>query len=182
MNYVEPIRDSAMIENIAKYLKKTNPRNHILFLCGIYTGLRISDILKLKVKDVKNKRYIALREKKTKKQKLIEINPVLRKELTPFIADKNLNEYLIKSRQGQNNPITRNMAYKILKDVAELYSLEAIGTHTLRKTFGYHFYQQYKDEVQLQLHFGHRDPVVTLRYIGIQQETINKAVKNFRIY
>lgn len=182
MNYVEPIREPAVVENIAKYLKKTNVRNYIMFLCGIYTGLRISDILTLRVKDVKNRKYIALREIKTDKQKLIEINPVLRKELSAYIADKNISEYLIKSRQGKNKPITRNMAYRILRDVADLFSLEAIGTHTLRKTFGYHFYQQYKDEVKLQLYFNHRHPVITLRYIGIQQESINKAVKNFRIY
>ena len=64
MNFVEPIRDLDLLENICDYLQKTNVRNFILFNMGIYSGLRISDILKLKVRDVKDKNYISMREKK----------------------------------------------------------------------------------------------------------------------
>lgn len=53
MNYVEPIRDPDKVKDIAAYLKKYSPRNYIMFMLGIYTGLRISDILPLKVRDVK---------------------------------------------------------------------------------------------------------------------------------
>ena len=52
MKSVEPIRKLSDIEKIKKYLS-TNPRDRLLFIFGINTGLRISDILKLKVKDVK---------------------------------------------------------------------------------------------------------------------------------
>lgn len=182
MNFVEPIRDPATVENIAKYLKITNERNYIMFLCGIYTGLRISDILKLKISDVKNRNSINLREKKTQKQRIFEINPLLKRELAAYIYGKDPDEYLIKSRQDFNRPLTRSMAYKILQGVAEQFSLECIGCHTLRKTFGYHFYQQYKDVVTLQKIFNHSDPGITLRYIGIEQESINNAMKKFKIY
>ncbi len=64
MNFVEPIRDKQKVRDIQDYLKQTNPRNYIMFITGVYTGLRISDILKLKVKDVKNKEGIYLREKR----------------------------------------------------------------------------------------------------------------------
>lgn len=64
MNYVEPIRDSGMVNDIANYLKKDNLRNYIMYIIGINTGLRISDILKIKVKDVRNKQFIVLKEKK----------------------------------------------------------------------------------------------------------------------
>ncbi len=64
MNFVEPIRDTQKVRDIQEYLKRTNERNYILFITGVYTGLRISDILKLKVQDVKGKRFIYLREKK----------------------------------------------------------------------------------------------------------------------
>ncbi|WIF95134.1 site-specific integrase [Caminicella sporogenes] len=181
MNFVEPIRDPTKVHDICNYLKRENPRNYILFLLGVYTGLRISDILKLKVKDVKNKSYITIREKKTKKQRIIQINPVLKRELKTFCKDKDLNEYLIKSREGCNSPISRSMAYKILREVAEMFGLSNIGTHTLRKTFGYHFYKQTKDVVTLQRIFNHSHPSITLKYIGIEQETINKAIKDFRI-
>jgi integrase len=182
MNFVEPIRESKLVRDMASYLKKTNERNYIMFLCGIYTGLRISDILKLKVSDVKNKNYISLREQKTGKQKTFEINPVLKREITSYIVDKDPDDYLIKSREDYNKPLTRSMAYKIMQEVADKFSLECIGCHTLRKTFGYHFYQQTKDVVTLMKIFNHSHPNVTLRYIGIEQESINKAIKKFRIF
>ena len=73
------------------------------------------------------------------------------------------------------------MAYKILKAAGDRFGLESIGTHTLRKTFGYHFYKQTGDIVTLQQIFNHTHPSVTLKYIGINQESINKAMKKFKI-
>ena len=69
MNTVQPIKDIEIIYDIADYLKSRNKRNYVLFMFGIYSGLRISDILKLRVRDVRNKNYIYIREKKTNKEK-----------------------------------------------------------------------------------------------------------------
>lgn len=182
MNFVEPIRSASTVEDIANYLKKENERNYIMYLCGIYTGLRIGDILKLKISDVKNRNYISIREQKTSKQKTFEINSSLKRELANYIYDKNPDDYLIKSREDYNKPLTRSMAYKILQEVAERFGLENIGCHTMRKTFGYHFYQQTKDVVTLMKIFNHSHPSVTLRYIGIEQESINNAMKKFKIF
>lgn len=183
MNYVQPIREQHLVRDIGAYLRNQSERNYIMYLLGIYTGLRISDVLKLKVIHVKNKNYINIREMKTGKQKTIEINPLLKKELKNYLTDKeDPEEYLIKSRECYNKPIGRSMAYKILREAGEKFGLEQIGTHTLRKTFGYHFYKQTKDVVTLQEIFNHYHPSVTLRYIGINQETANNAIKNFKIY
>lgn len=46
-----------------------------------------------------------------------------------------MTDYLFKSRKGQNEPITRIQAYRLLNSVAQSIELEEIGTHTLRKTF-----------------------------------------------
>ena len=61
---VEPIRDKNKIEIVKRILKEHGSRDHLLFLLGINSGLRISDILKLKVSDVKGKEYIELNEQK----------------------------------------------------------------------------------------------------------------------
>ena len=177
MNYVEPIRDRDKIEEIAKYLKNTNTRNYILFAIGIYSGLRISDILKLKVRDVKNRDSVTIRENKTKKLKTFAINKNLKRELKDYCEDRELNDYLIKSRKGSNKPITREQAYNILSEIGAMFGLESIGTHSLRKTFGYHFYIKYKDVVSLQKLFNHTDPSITLRYIGIEQSYFDKLMK-----
>jgi integrase len=57
--------------------------------------------------------------------------------------------------------------------------LEEIGTHTLRKTFGYHFYLETHDIGLLQELFNHSSPKITLRYIGITQDTVDNAYENF---
>lgn len=181
MNYVEPIRDRDTLYEIMEYLKETNERNYILFMLGIYTGLRISDILQLRVRNVKRMKNISIREKKTGKQQLIKINPELEKALEDYCSEKEGKEFLIQSREGINSPIGRGQAYIILSKAAKQFDLNNIGCHTLRKTFGYHFYKQTKDIVTLQYIFNHDHPSITLRYIGIKQDTVNEAIMKFRI-
>lgn len=181
MNFVEPIRDTQKVRDIQEYLKRTNVRDYILFITGVYTGLRISDILRLKIQDVKDKIFIYIREKKTSKQNIIEINKLLEKEYKWYCEDKELDEYLIRSREGVNKPITRVRAYSIIKDVGKDFGIDNLGTHTLRKTFGYHYYKQTKDVGTLMKMFNHSDPSITLRYIGIIQDEMNRAKRNFSI-
>lgn len=182
MNFVEPIRKGEDIRNIENYLKKNDTRNYIMFILGIHSGLRISDILPLRVRDVKNKEYITIRETKTSKRKQIPINNKVKKELKKYCEGKGGDEFLIKSRKGYNSPIQRNRAYQIMKETGEMFGIYGLGTHTLRKTFGYHFYMQTNDIVSLQQFFRHASIAVTLRYIGIEQETINKKVKSLKFY
>ena len=182
MNYVEPIRDSNKVRELANYLRKYSERNYIMFIIGINSGLRISDILKLRVRDVKGKEQVSIREKKTGKQRIFPMTPMLKKELKNYCLDKDLDEFLIKSQQGYNKAISRERAYMILRDAGEALGLYNLGTHTLRKTFGYHFYMQYKDIVTLQKIFNHADPSITLHYIGIEQSHINRKIKGFKIY
>lgn len=180
MKFVQPIRDPEIIKDIMDHLKDTNYRNYIMFLVGINTGLRISDILRLRIRDVTGT-HISITEKKTRKQKRTLITPELKRELAPYIADKPSNEFLIRSREGFNRPITTSMAYKLMRTIADEFGLDEIGTHTLRKTFGYFFYQQYKDTAMLMQFFNHSSEKVTLRYIGIEQDTMDTHLKRFRI-
>lgn len=182
MNTVQPIRDIDTIHAIQDYLKKNNYRNYIMFEIGIYIGIRISDILNIKVKDINGKSNLKLREIKTNKEKLMPIPVHLQKEISKYIYQSNLNdnEYIFKSVKKKIKPITRIQAYNILKKVANKYNLENIGTHTLRKTFGYHFYKKTHDVALLMTIFNHSDPSITLRYIGIEQDNVNKSLKNFK--
>lgn len=180
MNNVQPIRDIEKVEFIKEYLKDKNERDYIMFMVGINTGLRISDILKLRVKDVSSD-YISMREQKTGKQKRIIITPSLKRVLKMYIIGKDPEEFIIRSRKGENKPIGRSQAYKILNEAAKQVKLKEIGTHTLRKTFGYHFYQQTKDVAMLQELFNHHSPKVTLRYIGVNQDSLDKAILKFKI-
>lgn len=177
MNTVEPIRDLELVMDVAEYLRGNNVRDYVMFMFGIYTGLRISDILKFRVRDVKNKDYVYIREKKTKKEKRFPINVELKPIIKEYVQDKDGYEYLFRSPRYENKPITRQQAYNILSDAAHRFGIDSIGTHTLRKTFGYHMYQQTHDAVTLKEIFNHADISVTLRYIGINQDNKDKAIK-----
>lgn len=186
MNFVQPIRDMRKLELIKQHLKDSNERDYILFMLGINTGLRISDIIPLKVGQVKGT-YIDIREKKTSKEKRIKINGVLRKALDGYIRNKPDSEYLFKSRNAKHitgnkdEPIDCSMAYKILSEAARKFGVESIGTHSLRKTFGYHFYLRKKDIALLMELFNHSEESITLRYVGILQDTLDDAFDSFEL-
>lgn len=185
MNFVQPIRDIEKIAEVRDFLAGKGKRDELLFCFGIYTGLRISDILKLKVNDVYGKDHFHIIEQKTKKakqrsrkytvKKRIPIIKKLQRLLDDYCKDMNANDYIFKSRQGKNKPITRVRAYDILREAAQHCELKEIGTHTLRKTFGYLVYQNEKDVALLQDIFNHSAPYITLKYIGVNQDAINNA-------
>ena len=180
MNTVEPIRKKSDLTKIKLLLKEQSQRNLLLFLLGINTGLRISDILSLRVSDVLNKDYIGIVEKKTKKYRKIVLSNSLKLKLKNYTQKKPLTDYLFKSRKGINQPITRIQAYRIIQNACQVVEIkENFGTHTLRKTFGYHFYKKTKDIALLQNILNHSSPKITLRYIGLTQDLIDKSLLNF---
>nr|WP_309099081.1 site-specific integrase [Fredinandcohnia onubensis] len=184
MNVVQPIRDKELIQQIKKYLKRRSERNYVLFLFGINTGLRISDILSLRVKDVQGW-SIYLKEGKTGKPKEVKMPKELKRAVREYTKGKHKGDFLFESREkdkrGRPKAISRGMAYIILQEIAEEFGLERIGCHSLRKTYGYHFYDQTKDVAVLQEMLNHSDPEITMRYIGITQDKLNKYQTNFRI-
>ena len=178
MTTVEPIRKKSDIRKVEKILAKQSKRNLLLFTVGTNCGLRISDILALNVGDVRGKSYIQIVEKKTGKFKRFPINSKLMPMFEDFTKDKKSDEPLFMSVYGLR--LERTMAYLIINRACKEAGIEArIGTHTMRKTFGYHHYQKFKDVVMLQRIFNHSSPQITLRYIGIEQDKIDESYANF---
>ncbi|MDF1510525.1 site-specific integrase [Robertmurraya sp. DFI.2.37] len=180
MKTVQPIRNKADIEAMKEVLLKQHYRNYFLFTLGINTGLRISDLLALKVSDVRGKSHIVITEQKTGKLKRFRINNELQEHISKFTIYKDNKMYLFQSRRGADR-IHRVQAWKILNAAAKEVGLTEIGTHTLRKTFGYHFYQKYKDVAVLQEIFNHSSPAVTMRYIGINQDIMDEKIEGFSL-
>ena len=117
------------------------------------------------------KTHIQIIEKKTKKYKKFPINLKLKPMLEEFIKGKYPNEPLFRSVYG--NRMERTQCYRIINSACREAGIKyKIGTHTLRKTFGYHHYQKFKDVAILQKIFNHYSPQTTLRYIGINQDII----------
>ena len=80
-----------------------------------------------------------------------------------------------------NKANTRERAYQIIHEAAEELGIDNVGTHTMRKTFGYKYYNKTKDVGTLQKMFNHSSPAITLRYIGIEQAELDDALRNFVI-
>ena len=179
MNTVQPIRDKTKIKAMKEALLRRSHRDYMLFIIGINTGLRVSDLLTLKVSEVKGKDVHIIREGKTGKVRRIHINSTIKKEIESYTADKEPHEYLFQSRKGDNKPIGRVQAYTILNNAAKAVGLDEIGSHSLRKTFGYWHYQQNKDVAVLQNILNHSTPAVTMRYIGISDDMIQQSLEAF---
>lgn len=185
MEFVQPIRDKKKIDAMKKVLKANSTRDYALFTLGINSGLRISDLLKLKVSDVlegkKIRDRITMREQKTGKSKDFPLGRTSKKALEEHLAtwEYQPEDFLFPSRKrtGKNGgALTRQQAYNIINGAAKAVGIqEQIGTHTLRKTFGYHAYKQGMDITVIQKLLNHSAPSVTLRYIGITQDQLDKV-------
>jgi site-specific recombinase XerD len=180
MQTVQPIRDKAKIEAMKKILRASTLRNELLFVLGINTGLRISDILALKIADVSTVDRLELREKKTNKKRTIALSKKTCRLIEQYLHRERpgakAQEPLFRSQKGGKS-ISRQHAYEILNEAARAVGItEHIGTHSLRKTFGYFAYKQGIDLAMIQKLLNHSSQTETLRYIGITQEQMDEVV------
>ena len=186
MNKVQPIRDLQKVSEMKNYLRNKSmanqerrERNYFLFVLGVNVGIRISDIIGLRVRDLTGT-HINITEKKTGKTKKYFLNTQLRAEIAAYTSGKDPDEFLFASKKEGH--IDRIQAYRIINDAARAVGIEdEIGTHTLRKTFGYWHYRQFRDVAALQIIFNHSSPSDTLRYIGIEQDQIDEIAAEFYI-
>jgi len=173
---VDPIRADKDIKKV-KRLLKDNTRDLFIFTMGINNGLRISDLLKLKVGDVRDLKpgqTLKVKETKTGKMNILMINKSVHKVLKQYLEEVNPSDedYLFQSRNGNNKPLTRETVNKMIKEWTK--SLKGnYGTHSLRKTFGY--IQRTKYGVSFEVlckRFGHSSPAITMRYLGIDDKEV----------
>lgn len=187
---VEPLKTKRDIHRVQRMLetqggryKKSyryiGRRNRMLFDFGIYTGLRVSDIIKLTVSDVENN--TKFREKKTGKVTHIYINDHLRRELNAYIKDVDLkpDDWLFPSTRNRSNHISRYQVYNCIHDAGAACGIDHLGSHTMRKTFGRMWIKQGRSLPTLMHIYNHSSIAVTLRYLGLDQTDINKEMKDF---
>lgn len=180
---VQPLTTEKDIKEMIDALgmsKKNADRNVLLFKLGISTGLRVGDIVKLKVSDVKGKSNFKIREGKTKKERVVHLKAIMA-EIADYTEGLDENDYLFPSRKGDNH-ISTTQAYRVLVDAGDLIGKHDIGTHSMRKTFGYHYYKRTHDVVTLMNIFNHSDQSITKRYIGITDEEVADSLKDFRLF
>lgn len=193
MHTVQPIRDMELINRCYDIAREHDQKRRqgevsweLLLLVGFNTSLRISDIRRFRVRELRNRDYAETRAQKTGKETRILINPPARRAINRLLAGRNGDEYILQSRQKtpdrKPQPITRQRAYQIMNLIAKKAGIkDPIGCHTLRKTFGYHYYKMTGDVVSLQRILCHSSRRETLIYIGMIQEEIDESLMRFNL-
>ena len=100
MAEVQPIRGRKQIKDIGNYLKGKDEKYYIMFLIGVQSGLRVSDVLNLKVSDIDSMSSKKIKEKKTSKKRFLFLNDRTEKEIRRYIISHELepDDYLVYSK------------------------------------------------------------------------------------
>lgn len=175
---VQPITELKDIKAIKKLLAD-KPRDLCLFTMGINTNLRASDLRSIKVDQVMNAQEgheLVLREKKTKKDRRITLNKAVCVSIQNYLKAVELapEDDLFSSQRGT---LTVQSIHRLVKSWCKMINLKGnYGSHTLRKTFGYHQRAQLNTSVpELMVMFNHSTQKQTLDYLCIQAEEIKDA-------
>lgn len=175
-------------------------RNKLLFILGINLGLRASDLKKIKFSFFFNENddgkyewqecYSLIPEKQKRQRKYIKLffNETVRNALANYIEYypiKDIDDFVFISRKG-NSPITEATIWDILNKAAlEAGIKQNIGSHSLRKTFGFWIWQESDDKdralVVLQQCFAHSSTQVTMKYIGILDDEIKDTYYSIKL-
>lgn len=181
---VQPITKQRDINTI-KRLLSNSPRNYALFTIGINSALRGSDLARIKVGDIRGLaigEHFTLREKKTQKLREVTINKPIYEAVNALLAeipDANDKDYLFPSQKGKG-PLTTSYLNQMIKKWCRMVNLKGnFGSHSLRKTWGYHARVTFgMDLASLVDCFGHATQKQTLTYLCIQQDEVRKAFMN----
>ena len=165
---------------VRKLYRDKNYRISLLIGCGIFFGLRISDLLRLNWNMLLNKeaKFVMI-EKKTGKRREVKINREFQKHIRDCRAAlhiDDMDEPCFLSTKGKPYSVQWiNLVFKELKDLYNL-KIDNFSTHSLRKTFGRKVFES-SDNAELALVklmelFNHSSVSITKRYLGLKQEEI----------
>ncbi len=194
MKVVQPIRDLDALARCYAIAREHDRHRRtgeisweLLLLVGFNTSLRVSDFTRFRVEDLRNRDYARIKAKKTGKEARVLINPAARREINRLLQGRKPGEYVFQSRERDGathkaRPVTRQRCYQIINRIAREAGIEdRIGCHTLRKTFGYHYYKMTGDVVSLQRILCHSFQRETLVYIGVVEEDIDESLMKFNV-
>ena len=162
----------------------------LLITIGVFTGLRISDLLQLRFSQFENTEILIIQEKKTKKIRRIKINSDL-KEIVERIKSKmgieDTDQFIFLNKYG-NKPIDKSYVNVKLKEIFKKYNIElqsSVSSHLFRKTLGNRVLRlnNFSNEAVILLMelFGHSSPSITRRYLGIREREIMDVYDSLRL-
>jgi integrase len=195
MNFVEPIRDRKKIAQIKNQLRgQRRYRDLLLFVAGINSALRISDLLTLRIghfidNQGRIKHRFQIHEQKRGKRQEVVINNSIGEALKEYMeayhgVTDNPDNFVFFNTKSNNFsvPIKRGQAWKLITTICQEVGLRGnYGTHSLRKTWGYHARLQGVDLALIMHKLNHSSIATTKRYLGITDDELQEVVQRLNL-
>lgn len=186
MAEVQAVKDTDTIKLISHLLEiRHSQQMSDIWNVGINLALRISDLLAIKYSNIEEDRLV-LREQKTGKQASIQLNPKALQIICRIKREHPSHIYLFQSYRNQQSvnrtprPISRRAVSRAFESIGKELKL-MLGTHSMRKTRGYHLYKSTNDIARVMKMLRHSSEGVTLRYIGITQDEVDQDFKELEL-
>ncbi len=186
-----PLTDEEIDQVSRSFTGRFALRDRALFLLGVKSGFRISELLSLRTRALIQGGRIADRVtvqrrhmKKKTEGRTVLLHPVAKAALAAWIDDasKELrfgpDSFVFQSRKGENRPITRVQFYRILANAFTRNGISGrLGTHSMRKSFANKIYDRLGgDLAKTQRALGHRNVNSTVQYLSFKEEEIDAAI------
>lgn len=188
---MRPLNDEEVQVISETFAGKYENRDRALFLLGVKSGFRISELLSLRIGDIysngriADRVYVARRNMKKKLEgRSVILHPDAKAALETWLNElwasgyRNSDCYVFQSRKGDNAHISKVHAWRVLNTAAGENELSGpIGTHSMRKTFASRVYDKLDhDLVKTQAALGHKNINSTVNYLSFKQEEIDEAI------
>ena len=195
MNFVEPIRDRKKIAQIKNLLRgQKRFRDLLLFVIGINTAMRISDLLQLQISHFLDEQgrirhRFWIKERKRGKRHEVIINASIPETLGEYLGAypdvrEDSNNFIFFNSKANNYslPIKRGQAWKSIASICRDAGLSGnFGTHSLRKTWGYHARMQGVDLALIMHKLNHESIAYTKRYLGITDDELEAVAHRLNL-
>ena len=189
MATTDPIRDLTQLRSLADYfLSRNKLRDYTMVVLGVYSILRISDLLKLEWRHVCDSNghffsHLQVFEQKTGKRKIFALNKKALEALQLLYPNRR-SAFIFASRNGRGYPITRVHAYRLIKNAAEQLEMDGcISCHSLRKTLGYFLWKEKNvSPVIIMEMYNHDNFKTTKRYLGVAQDDLDEAYTGIQLF
>ena len=175
--------------NLVRKLYRNKEYRMSLFIgCGIFFGLRVSDLLTLSWNQILSGDEFVIFEKKTDKRRVIRINEGFKAHIADCyqaLGIKDINEPCFLNRYG--SVLSLQMINRNFKAIKVKYQLkiENFSTHSLRKTWARQVYENENSKgrgdmalLKLSEIMNHSCPSITRRYIGLRQQELGEVYDN----
>lgn len=166
----KPLPEILSVNEVKRIIESAdNLRRKVILLLAYSAGLRISEIINLKICDIDSQRMlIRVVEGKNKKDRYTILNPHTLKELRTYWIKYKPKEYLFPGEKGDHLPASAHMAVKAWKIARKRAGIKkGRGIHTLRHCFATHLLEAGVDLRTIQVMMGHSSISTTAIYLKV---------------